>query len=201
MKVRFAPSPTGFLHVGGLRTALYNYLYAKKQGGKIVLRIEDTDQTRKIDNAVENLLNSFNHLDIYFDEGPNIGGDNGPYYQSQRLLIYKDYIKILLKNGSAYPCFCTSMRLNDLRKKLTAEKKTIKYDRHCLRLSEEEIQTRIKTEQHVIRMKVPEDGEVVFYDFVRSKVSIKCSELDDQVLIKSDGYPTYHSPMLLMIIL
>ena len=127
IKVRFAPSPTGFLHLGGLRTALYNYIYAKKQGGKIVLRIEDTDQTRKIDNAVENLLNSFNYLDIYFDEGPNIGGDNGPYYQSQRLSIFKDHIKILLKNGSVYPCFCTSMRLDDLREKLTAETKTIKY--------------------------------------------------------------------------
>jgi len=192
IKVRFAPSPTGFLHVGGLRTALYNYLYAKKQDGKIVLRIEDTDQTRKIDNAVENLRDSFNHLDIHFDEGPYINGDNGPYYQSQRLSIYKDHIQILLKNGSAYPCFCTSMRLDDLRKKLTAEKKTIKYDRHCLGLSKNEIQSRMQTEQHVIRMKVPDEEEAVFFDVVRERVAIRCEELDDQVLIKSDEYPTYH---------
>ncbi len=192
IKVRFAPSPTGFLHVGGLRTALYNYLYAKKQDGKIVLRIEDTDQTRKIDNATENLRDSFNHLDIHFDEGPYINGDNGPYYQSQRLSIYKDHIKILLKNGSAYPCFCTSKRLHDLRKKLTEEKKTIKYDRHCLGLSKNEIQSRIQTEQHVIRMKVPDKEEVVFFDVVRERVAIRCEELDDQVLIKSDEYPTYH---------
>jgi len=121
VRVRFAPSPTGFLHVGGLRTALYNYLYAKKQDGKIVLRIEDTDQTRKTDNAVENLRDSFNHLDIHFDEGPYINGDNGPYYQSQRLSIYKNHIQNLLKNGSAYPCFCTYKRLDDLRNKLTAD--------------------------------------------------------------------------------
>ncbi|SVD26885.1 uncharacterized protein METZ01_LOCUS379739, partial [marine metagenome] len=192
IKVRFAPSPTGFLHVGGLRTALYNYLYAKKQDGKIVLRIEDTDQTRKTDNAVENLRDSFNYLDIHFDEGPYINGDNGPYYQSQRLSIYKDHIKILLKNGSAYPCFCTSMRLDDLREKLTAEKKTIKYDRYCLGLSKNEIQSRMKTEQHVIRMKVPDEDEVMFFDVVRECVAIRCEELNDQVLIKSDGYPTYH---------
>ena len=192
IKVRFAPSPTGFLHVGGLRTALYNYLYAKKQDGKIVLRIEDTDQNRKIDNAVDNLLDTFNHLDIHFDEGPYINGDNGPYYQSQRLSIYKDHIQILLKNGSAYPCFCTSRRLDDLRKKLITEKKTIKYDRHCLELSKDEAQSRMKTEQHVIRMKVPEEEEVVFFDVVRERVSIRCEELDDQILIKSDEYPTYH---------
>ena len=107
VKVRFAPSPTGFLHVGGLRTALFNYLYAKKIGGKIILRIEDTDQTRKVENAVERLLSTFESLNIQFDEGPNIGGCNGPYYQSQRLSLYADNINILLNNGYAYPCFCT----------------------------------------------------------------------------------------------
>jgi len=128
VKVRFAPSPTGFLHVGGLRTALFNYLYAKNIGGKIILRIEDTDQTRKVENAVEYLLSTFESLNIQFDEGPNIGGCNGPYYQSQRLSFYEDHINILLNNGSAYPCFCTSARLDNLRKKLTAKKKTIKYN-------------------------------------------------------------------------
>lgn len=192
VKVRFAPSPTGFLHVGGLRTALFNYLYAKKIGGKIILRIEDTDQTRKVENAVEYLLSTFESLNIQFDEGPNIGGCNGPYYQSLRLSFYEDHINILLKNESVYPCFCTSARLDKLRKKLTAKKKTIKYDRYCLRLSKDEVQSQMNTKQHVIRMRVPDNGEVVFYDTIRGKVSIKCSELDDQVLIKSDGYPTYH---------
>ena len=192
IKVRFAPSPTGFLHVGGLRTALYNYLYAKKVGGKTVLRIEDTDQSRKVNNAVENLLDSFKCFNLHFDEGPNIGGDNGPYYQSKRLSIYKANIKVLLENGSAYPCFCTSERLDNLRKKLAEEKKTIKYDRHCLGLLKEEVQSRMNTEQYVVRMKVPEVDDVIFYDVVRDKVSIKCDELDDQILIKSDGYPTYH---------
>ena len=128
VKLRFAPSPTGNLHVGGLRTALYNYLYAKQIGGKIVLRIEDTDQTRKVDNAVENLINSFNCLNIKFDEGPNIGGNNGPYFQSRRLSIYKNQITTLLDKGSAYPCFCSADRLEDMRNKLAADKKTIKYE-------------------------------------------------------------------------
>ena len=118
IKVRFAPSPTGYLHIGGLRTALYNYLYAKKVGGKIILRIEDTDQARKVNDAVENLLDLFYRLNINFDEGPNNSGDNSPYYQSQRLSIYNDHIKILLENRSAYPCFCSSERLDTLRKKL-----------------------------------------------------------------------------------
>ena len=192
IKVRFAPSPTGFLHVGGLRTALYNYLYAKKVGGKIVLRIEDTDQTRKVDNAVENLLDLFKRLNLRFDEGPNIGGDNGPYYQSQRLSIYENQIKILLENGLAYPCFCSSKHLDNLRKKLVVEKKIIKYDRYCLGLSNKDVQSKMKTEPYVVRMKIPENDKVVFYDVVREKVSIKCAELDDQVLIKSDGFPTYH---------
>ena len=192
VKVRFAPSPTGYLHVGGLRTALFNYLYAKKVGGKIVLRIEDTDQYRKIENAVDNLLSTFDSLNIQFDEGPNIGGDYGPYYQSQRLSVYADQIKILLENGSAYPCFCSGKRLNELRNKLSAGKKIIKYDRLCLGLSKEKVQSRIREEKYVIRMNIPKNNEVVFYDVVRDKVSIKCSELDDQILIKSDGYPTYH---------
>ena len=133
VKVRFAPSPTGYLHVGGLRTALFNYLYAKKVCGKIVLRIEDTDQNRKVANAVENLLSTLDSLNIQFDEGPNMGGDNGPYYQSQRLSIYADQIKILLENGSAYPCFCSGKRLNDLRKELSTGKKIIKYGRYKFR--------------------------------------------------------------------
>ncbi|MDP6852889.1 MAG: glutamate--tRNA ligase [Candidatus Marinimicrobia bacterium] len=191
-KVRFAPSPTGFLHVGGLRTALFNYLYARKTGGKIVLRIEDTDQARKVENAVENLLSSFEKLDIHFDEGPHKNDGSVQHFQSQRLSIYKEHIQKLIDSGDAYPCFCDGSRLETLRKKLSDAKATIKYDRKCLNLSAEEIQAKQETEPFVIRMKIPNEEKVKFYDVVREKVSINCSEIDDQVLIKSDGFPTYH---------
>jgi|ETNmetMinimDraft_12_1059888.scaffolds.fasta_scaffold18025_2 glutamyl-tRNA synthetase len=191
-KVRFAPSPTGNLHVGGLRTALFNYLYAKKVGGKIILRIEDTDQNRKVEKAAENILDVFNQLNIHFNEGPNLESKHGPYFQSQRLSIYKDHIQILLDNGTAYPCFCMGERLDDLRLKLATNKEHIKYDRHCLNLSQEEIRAKMEGEPYVIRMKVPSGEEVVFYDVVRERVAIQCDEIDDQVLIKSDGFPTYH---------
>ena len=191
-KVRFAPSPTGFLHVGGLRTALFNYLYARKTGGKIVLRIEDTDQARKVENAVENLLSAFEKLNIHFDEGPNKKDGTIPYFQSQRLCIYKDHIQKLIDSGDAYHCFCDASRLEALRKKLSDTKETIKYDRNCLKFSTEEVQTKLQDESFVIRMKIPDEERVEFYDVVREKVSINCREIDDQVLIKSDGFPTYH---------
>ncbi len=191
-KVRFAPSPTGHLHVGGLRTALFNYLYAKKVGGKIVLRIEDTDQSRKVENAVENLLSTFEALQISFDEGLTQVGDYGPYFQSQRLSIYNEHIKRLLDSGDAYPCFCSAEKLEETRNNQAEAKQTIKYDRHCFTLDSKEVQSRMETEPHVIRMKVPSEEEVVFYDVVRERVAIRCEELDDQVLIKSDGFPTYH---------
>jgi len=190
-KVRFAPSPTGHLHVGGLRTALFNYLYAKKVGGKMVLRIEDTDQSRKVENAVKNLISTFEALQISFDEGPTQGGNSGPYFQSERLSIYNEHIKLLLDSGDAYPCFCLAEKLEETRKKQAELKQTIKYNRHCLRL-DAEARKRMETEPHVIRMKVPNEEEVVFYDVVRERVSIRCEELDDQILIKSDGFPTYH---------
>jgi len=192
IKVRFAPSPTGFLHVGGLRTALFNYLYARKTGGKIVLRIEDTDQARKVENAVENLLSAFNKLNIQFDEGPHIQKRAVPYFQSQRLSIYREHIQPLIESGNAYPCFCNASRLDSLRKKLSESKSTIKYDRKCLSLSAEEVQLKKETEPFVIRMKIPQEDSVEFFDVVREKVTIHCSEIDDQVLIKSDGFPTYH---------
>ena len=137
-RLRFAPSPTGYLHVGGLRTALYNYLYAKKVGGKLILRIEDTDQNRKVKNATENLISIFKKLNIQFDEGPELGGENGPYFQSQRLDIYSQHIHILLNKGDAYPCFCSPERLEKVRKHQADNKQTIKYDRHCLRLNPKE---------------------------------------------------------------
>ena len=191
-KVRFAPSPTGYLHVGGLRTALYNYLYAKKVGGKILLRIEDTDQSRKIDNSVEHLISTFNMLNIQFDEGPECDGNNGPYFQSQRLNIYHQHIQILLDQGNAYPCFCSSKRLGKVREQQADIKKPLKYDRHCLQLDSKEANKKMVSEPHVIRIKVPDHDEISFYDEIRGLVTIRCEEIDDQVLIKSDEYPTYH---------
>ncbi len=190
-KVRFAPSPTGYMHVGGLRTALYNYLYAKQVGGKLLLRIEDTDQIRQVKNAAKNLISTFKMLGIQFDEGPEYGGNNGPYFQSARLAIYHKYIQILLDSGDAYPCFCSSHRLKKVREKQVRNKTTIKYDRYCLKLDSKKINKKLGTEPHVIRMKVPDD-KIVFYDMIRNRVSISSDEIDDQVLMKSDGYPTYH---------
>ncbi len=190
-KVRFAPSPTGKLHIGGLRTALYNYLYAKKVDGNIILRIEDTDQTRKIENSVENLISIFNLINIEFDEGPTLNNDK-TYFQSERLDIYNKYIKYLIKHGYAYPCFCTSKRLDLIRQQQASNKETIKYDRHCLKLDSEIVKQKMAVESYVVRMKIPSDEEIVFYDMVRDKISINCMELDDQILIKSDRYPTYH---------
>ncbi len=189
---RFAPSPTGYLHVGGLRTALYNYLYARKKGGEIVLRIEDTDQSRKVEGAVENLLNTFTTMGLSFDQGPVQGGENGPYFQSQRLEIYRKYVDRLLEDGQAYPCFCTSERLSRMRQERAAKKLSTRYDRHCLNIPAEEARSRMKEETHVIRMKIPEDDVVRFEDRIRGTVKFNTGEIDDQVLVKSDGFPTYH---------
>ena len=187
VRVRFAPSPTGYLHVGGLRTALYNYLFARHNGGKFILRIEDTDQTRKVEGAVENLINTLRWIGIDYDEGPDRDGSYGPYIQSQRLELYKKYAEDLVKNDHAYYCFCSSERLQQLRAQQRA------YDRHCRSISKEEAQTRAeKGEKHVIRMKVPTDGEITFEDVIRGRVTISFQMVDDQVLLKSDGFPTYH---------
>lgn len=178
--------------MGGLRTALYNFLYARKTGGKIVLRIEDTDQNRKVEGAVEGLLETFKAIGLEFDEGPVQGGDAGPYYQSQRLEIYREHIRKLLEAGHAYPCFCSSERLEKVRNERLEQKLNTPYDRECLKLSRDEAEKRMQTDQHVTRMRVPDDEAVVFYDLVRDEVSFETSEIDDQVLIKSDGFPTYH---------
>ena len=190
--VRFAPSPTGYLHVGGLRTALYNYLYAKGEGGKIVLRIEDTDQSRKVEDAVEQLMSAFDVMGIHFDEGPKNEGNCGPYFQSQRLDLYKKHLSELVDKGLAYPCFCSSERLNALRKEKQTLKLSTKYDRHCLSLTNDEITEKCKLEPHVIRLKVPDSKSITFNDTVRNDVTFNTEEIDDQVLLKSDGFPTYH---------
>ncbi|HLF19378.1 MAG TPA: glutamate--tRNA ligase [Bacteroidota bacterium] len=193
VRVRFAPSPTGFLHVGGLRTALYNYLFAKHHNGKFILRIEDTDQSRKVEGAVENLIATLDWAGVHYDEGPDKEGRFGPYVQSQRLEIYHQHARLLVDQGNGYPCFCTSERLEQVRQKQVAMKLPSAYDRHCRDLPKEEVKGRLKSgESHVIRMKVPIGGEMTFEDIIRGKVTIAHKILDDQVLVKSDGFPTYH---------
>ncbi|TRW28522.1 glutamate--tRNA ligase [Criibacterium bergeronii] len=201
IKVRFAPSPTGFVHIGSLRTALYNYLYAKKEKGVFLLRIEDTDRTRLVEGAVENLLNSLKWANIEPDEGVIVNedgkiikkGDAPSYIQSERLPIYKEYINYLLEKGYAYPCFCTKERLDTLREEQKAKGQDTMYDGLCKHLSKEEIQKRIDAgEPYVIRLNVPENVDISFEDKVRGTVVINSNTVDDQVLMKSDGFPTYH---------
>lgn len=192
-RVRFAPSPTGYLHVGGLRTALYNYLYAKKNGGTFVLRIEDTDRNRYVEGAVENLIETLNWCGLTYDEGPVTGGDCGPYIQSERLDIYKREVEKLIESGKAYHCFCTAERLTQLREEQQKQNQQTKYDKHCLSLTREERETKIaKGEQFVIRLNVEPGAKVAFDDIVRGHVEFDRETIDDQVLLKSDGYPTYH---------
>ena len=192
IRLRFAPSPTGFLHVGGLRTALYNYFFARKNNGKFILRIEDTDQNRKVDGATEKLCRIFKKLKIDFDEGPIQGGSFGPYYQSKRLDLYKGYVHELLDKGFAYPCFCTPDRLDNLRKEKQKKNESTKYDRFCLKLSKKERANKLANQSYVIRLKVPDEQKIEFTDLVRGDIKFNTSEIDDQVLLKSDGYPTYH---------
>ena len=189
IRTRFAPSPTGYLHVGGLRTALYNYLFAKQNNGKFILRIEDTDQNRKVENAVENLIESLSWAGLEFDEGKDFGGEYGPYVQSERTELYRKHVNELIEKGDAYPCFCSSERLA----KMKEENPNSGYDGHCRRLSKEEVEIKKNAGQSfVIRQKTPEEGDVILYDIVRGKVVFPCTEVDDQVLLKSDGFPTYH---------
>ncbi len=199
-RTRLAPSPTGYIHIGTLRTALFDYFLAKQTGGQFVLRIEDTDQTREVEGALENLLKTFKDVGIEPDEGPVLQedgsiiekGEHGPYVQSKRLDIYKPYIDKLIEQGDAYFCFCTKERLDEMREKQRATKQTPKYDRHCCDLSDDNVKAKIDAgESHVVRMKVPE-GETVFEDVVRGKVKFKNEDVDDQVILKSDGFPTYH---------
>lgn len=192
-RVRFAPSPTGYLHVGGLRTALYNYLYAKKNSGTFVLRIEDTDRNRYVEGAVENLIETLNWCGLTYDEGPVTGGECGPYIQSERLDIYKREIEKLITNGKAYHCFCSAERLTQLREDQQKLNQQTKYDKHCFSLSKEELEKKIaNAEQYVIRLNVEAGEKVAFDDIVRGHVEFDRETIDDQVLLKSDGYPTYH---------
>ena len=193
VRTRFAPSPTGYLHLGGLRTALYTYLFARRNGGKFILRIEDTDQEREVPGAVEKIYASLAAAGLSYDEGPDVGGEYGPYIQTQRRDLYLPYAQELVRRGGAYYCFCTKERLDEARAQAEKEGKTFKYDKHCLHLSPEEVKRRIEAgEPYVIRQNVPTEGKAGFDDLLYGHVEVDCSTLDDNVLIKADGLPTYN---------
>ncbi|MEA1958262.1 MAG: glutamate--tRNA ligase [Chloroflexota bacterium] len=194
VRVRYAPSPTGIPHVGNIRTALFNWLFARHSGGKFIVRIEDTDQSRKVDGAVEAILDSLRWLGMDWDEGPEAGGDFGPYFQSQRLDMYRKYAQQLIDGGHAYRCYCSSERLERMRAGMAERKESMRsYDRHCRNLSDEE---RAAYESQsltpVVRFKVPLEGRTTFHDIIRGDITFDNGELDDLVLLKSDGFPTYH---------
>ena len=189
VRTRFAPSPTGFMHLGGLRTALYAYLYAKANGGDFILRVEDTDQQRYVEGAVELIYSSLLESGLKYDEGPDIGGNYGPYIQSERKHIYGEYAKKLVELGGAYYCFCSKERLESL----TDENGNRKYDKHCLKLSKEEVERRIASgEPYVIRQNIPTEGTSSYEDLIYGRIDVDYKELEDNVLIKSDGMPTYN---------
>ncbi len=188
VRTRFAPSPTGYLHIGGMRTALYAYLFAKQQGGDFILRLEDTDRERLVGDAAQIIYDSMKEAGLVYDEGPDVGGDYGPYIQSERKQIYLDYAAKLIESGDAYYCFCTKERLE----KMHADGAT-KYDKHCLGIPLEEAKARVAAgEPYVIRQNVPESGEYTFHDCVFGDVTVPYADLEDNVLIKSDGLPTYN---------
>ena len=193
VRTRFAPSPTGFMHLGGLRTALYTYLFTKKQGGTFILRIEDTDLERFVPGATEIIYDTLRDCGVLWDEGPDVGGDFGPYIQSQRKELYLPYAKQLVEQGDAYYCFCTKEEIEERRAQAQARGETFKYDKHCLHLSKEEVQRRLDAGQpYVIRQNVPLTGNSDFDDLVFGHIQAPNETLDDMVLIKQDGMPTYN---------
>ncbi len=201
LRTRFPPSPTGSLHIGGLRTALFAWLVAKKSGGTFTLRIEDTDQNREVKGSTDNIVRTLTWAGLAPDEGVMFDadgklserGDYGPYHQSKRLSLYKKYADQLLESGHAYRCFCTAERLDQMRKSQEAKKQAPMYDRLCLELPKEEVQRRLAAgEKHVIRMKVPREETVEYTDEIYGPLTFKGHTIDDQVLMKSDGFPTYH---------
>lgn len=193
VRVRFAPSPTGYPHVGNIRTALFNWLFARRYGGRFIMRIEDTDVTRKVKGAEKGILDSLRWLSLDWDEGPEVGGKYGPYYQSQRLKLYKDAAEKLVAQGDAYYCYCSPERLEAMRSEQVKRKQPPGYDRHCRELTPEE---RAKKQAEgmvpVVRFKVPLEGQTKFKDLIYGDVVFENSTLDDFILLKSDGYPTYH---------
>ncbi|MFZ2489417.1 MAG: glutamate--tRNA ligase [Anaerolineae bacterium] len=193
-RVRFAPSPTGYLHIGSVRSALFNWLYARHTGGQFILRIEDTDQKRLVADAVDDFTSGLRWLGAQWDEGPQVGGDHGPYYQSERLSLYKTWADWLVEHGHAYRCYCTEERLDALRAEQLAHKEQPGYDRHCRYLTpEQRAAHEAAGDPYVIRLAIePLDGSTTFRDAIRGDITFEHSQLQDTVLLKSDGWPTYH---------
>lgn len=193
VRTRMAPSPTGEMHVGGMAMLLKNYAWAKRHHGQFVLRIEDTDKEREVPGAIDQILQVIRDYGLDWDEGPGKGGPYGPYVQSERLTTYQEKAEELVKSGKAYYCFCSKERLEKLREDQRANHLPPKYDKHCRNLSADEVAKKLKAgESHVIRLKVPENHTVKFQDLLRGEIAIETSEIDDQIILKSDGYPTYH---------
>jgi len=193
VRTRFAPSPTGYLHIGGLRTALYAWLYARKNNGQFILRIEDTDRNRLVDEASEIIYRTLRDTGLTYDEGPDVGGEFGPYIQSDRQEIYQKYAEELVERGAAYYCFCKKDRLEQMRSEAEKKGQVAKYDKHCLSLSKEEVRARIAAgEEYVIRQNIPAEGETVYEDMVYGKIAVPMADLEDNILLKSDGWPTYN---------
>ncbi|MCD7847155.1 MAG: glutamate--tRNA ligase [Oscillospiraceae bacterium] len=193
VRTRFAPSPTGYMHIGNLRTALYTYIIAKKYGGKFILRIEDTDQERYVEGAVDTIYRTLKAVGLNWDEGPDVGGDYGPYVQSERMGIFKKYALELVEKGGAYYCFCDKDRLTELKAVQEAAGISPMYDRHCRNLSKEEIQAKLDAgTPYVIRQKIPLEGTTTFHDELFGDITVENSTLDDQILLKADGMPTYN---------
>ncbi len=193
IRLRFAPSPTGYMHVGGARTAIFNYLFARHYNGKFILRIEDTDRSRYSEDAEEDIFSSLRWLGLEWDEGPDKGGDFGPYRQSERTDLYKEHTKELIDRGEAYYCFCSKERLENLREEQKSAGEDIGYDRKCRDLPPEEIKARLESgEKYVVRLRIPDNRKIVFKDSLRGEIEHESERLDDFVLVKEDGYPTYH---------
>jgi glutamyl-tRNA synthetase len=199
IKTRFAPSPTGFVHIGSLRTALYAYLFARQNKGHLILRIEDTDQSRFVEGAIENLLKTMHWAGLDYDEGPDpqdyskMIGPNGPYIQSKRNDLYAKYTQQLLDSGHAYKCFCTMERLNQMREDQQKNKQAPMYDKKCLKRPKDEIKQLLEQDtKYVVRLNIPENEQLKFRDIVRGDMQFDSKNIDDQVLVKSDGFPTYH---------
>ncbi len=193
IRTRMAPSPTGEMHVASMATLLKNYAFAKRHQGQFVLRIEDTDKTREVPNGVEQIQAIIRKFGLDWDEGPGKDGAYGPYIQSQRINIYQEKAQELVATGKAYYCFCSKQRLEEVRQQQQANHQSPRYDQHCRYLSEKEVQKKLAAgASYVIRLKVPTDQEIVFTDLLRGQISFNSSQVDDQVLLKSDGYPTYH---------
>jgi len=192
VRVRFAPSPTGSLHIGSVRTTLYNYFFARQQKGSLILRIEDTDQDRLVEGAVDSIYDGLGWMGVSWDEGPREGGAHAPYIQSERLPRYQKAAQELVDKGAAYFCFCSKERLAALRAQQAANKQITRYDRHCRNIDPTEAAERAKSEPHVVRLKVPDDGVIAVDDLVYGRVEWPINTIEDQVILKSDGFPTYH---------